>query len=38
VQLKSAPINVYVILILQPDQAALLRYEAIRSHKVRVQA
>ncbi len=38
VQLKAAPINFYHILILQPDQAALLRYEAVRSYKVRIQS
>jgi hypothetical protein len=34
VELKSPPVNLDNILVLQPDQAALLRNEAIRSHKV----
>jgi hypothetical protein len=37
VQLKPAPVNVYGIVLLQPDQAALLGNEAIRSHKVRIE-
>src|SRR5262249_48821907 len=37
VQLKPAPVNVYGIVLLQPDQAALLSNEAIRSHKVRIE-